>query len=157
MCTRPRRGRAAPTSTPVFWVFFSVFCFLGPYLQHTEVPRLGVPSELQLPAYTTAMPDPSRIGDLHHSSQQCRSLTHEARPGMEPKTSWFLVGFVSTAPPHKLLNTCVLLVLFSSLKVTPELPLLWPVGGAPHGPISVHSSITSRTFLSHHASLNLQY
>ena len=27
--------------------------FLGPHLQYTEVPRLGVESELQLPAYTT--------------------------------------------------------------------------------------------------------
>ena len=37
-----------------------------------EVPRLGVESELQLPAYTTdtAMQDPSHIFDLHHSSQQ---------------------------------------------------------------------------------------
>ena len=37
-----------------------------------EVPRLGVKSELQLPAYTTAtaIPDPSRIFDLHHSSQE---------------------------------------------------------------------------------------
>ena len=28
--------------------------FLGPHLQHMEVPRLGVKLELQLPAYTTA-------------------------------------------------------------------------------------------------------
>ena len=37
-----------------------------------EVPRLGVKSELQLPAYTTAtaMRDPSLICDLHHSSLQ---------------------------------------------------------------------------------------
>jgi len=37
-----------------------------------EVPRLGVQLELQLQAYTTAtaMPDPSRVCDLHHSSQQ---------------------------------------------------------------------------------------
>ena len=52
-----------------------------------EVPRLGVKSELQLPAYTTATaaPDPSHICGLHHSSQQCwilnplieaRDLTH---------------------------------------------------------------------------------
>ena len=27
-----------------------------------------------------------------------RSLTHQARPGIEPTTSWFLVRFVSTAP-----------------------------------------------------------
>ena len=41
-----------------------------------EVPRLGVERRLQLPAYTiaTATPDPSRIWDLHHSSQQCQML-----------------------------------------------------------------------------------
>ena len=33
-----------------------------------EVPRLGVESELQLPAYATATPDLSRVFDLHHSS-----------------------------------------------------------------------------------------
>ena len=37
----------------IFFCLF-VFCFLGPHLQPVEVPRLGVPSELQLPAYTTA-------------------------------------------------------------------------------------------------------
>ena len=43
---------------------------LGPYLQHMEVSRIGVKSELQLPAYTTAtaMWDPSRICKLHYSS-----------------------------------------------------------------------------------------
>ena len=41
-----------------------------------EVPRLGVESELQLPAYTTAtaMQDPSCIFDLYHSSQQHQIL-----------------------------------------------------------------------------------
>uniref|UniRef100_A0A8D1M8R1 Cystathionine beta-synthase n=1 Tax=Sus scrofa TaxID=9823 RepID=A0A8D1M8R1_PIG len=36
-----------------------------------EVPRVGVESELQLPAYTTATAtsDPSRVCDLHHSSR----------------------------------------------------------------------------------------
>ena len=50
-----------------------------------EVPRLGVQSELQLPAYATAtaIQDPSRICDLHHSSQQCRVLNpvSEVRDG----------------------------------------------------------------------------
>ena len=43
---------------------------------HMAVPRLGVESELQLPACTTAtaMLDPSRVSSLHHSSRQCRSL-----------------------------------------------------------------------------------
>ena len=35
-----------------------------------EVPRLGVESELQLPAYATAMWYLSSICNLHHSSQQ---------------------------------------------------------------------------------------
>ena len=41
-----------------------------------DVSRLGVESELQLLACTTAraMPDPSRICDLHHSSQQRQIL-----------------------------------------------------------------------------------
>jgi len=59
-------------------------------------------------------------------SQQCRiwatsatyttahgkagSLTHWARPGMEPVTSWFLVGFISPAPQQELL----LLPIFKS-------------------------------------------
>ena len=40
--------------------FFFFFSFLGPHLQHMDVPRLGVKSELQLSAYTTgiATPDP---------------------------------------------------------------------------------------------------
>ena len=41
---------------PLFlsFFFFFFFVFLGLYLQHMEVPRLGVESELQLPVYTIA-------------------------------------------------------------------------------------------------------
>ena len=41
-----------------------------------EVPRLGVESELSLPAYTTAtaMPDLSLVCNPHHSLQQYRIL-----------------------------------------------------------------------------------
>ena len=40
--------------------FFLPFVFLGLHPRHMEVSRLGVQSELQLPAYptATAMPDP---------------------------------------------------------------------------------------------------
>ena len=50
-----------------------------------EVSRLAVELELQALAYTTAMQDPSRVCDLHHSSWQhripdplseARDLTH---------------------------------------------------------------------------------
>ena len=54
----------------VYWNYF--FLFLGPHLHHIEVPRLGVESELQLLAYTTAtaMQDLSYICDLYCSSWQ---------------------------------------------------------------------------------------
>ena len=50
--------------------------FLCLHSGHMEVPRLGVKSELQLPAYTTATttPDPSSICKLCHSSQPCHIL-----------------------------------------------------------------------------------
>ena len=56
--------------------------FLGPHLQHMEVLRLLVESELklqlQLQAYATAMttPDLSSICDLPHSLHQGWTLTH---------------------------------------------------------------------------------
>ena len=70
-----REGEAV--SGRVFYLFFfnfNFFCFLAPQPQHTEVPRLGVESELLLPAYATAtaMQDPSRVSNLHHSSRQRR-------------------------------------------------------------------------------------
>ena len=59
-----------------FFFFFFIPCFLGPYLQLMEVPRLGVKSELQLAVYTTvtAMTHLSCICSLHHSSRQCQIL-----------------------------------------------------------------------------------
>ena len=41
-----------------------------------EIPRLGVKSELLLPAYATAIvvQDPRCFCNPHHSSQQCRIL-----------------------------------------------------------------------------------
>ena len=54
-----------------FFVAF-LLSFTGPHPRHMEVPRIGVESELQLPAYTTATApqDPSHICELHHSSRQ---------------------------------------------------------------------------------------
>ena len=49
---------------------FMIFFLLWLHPWYMEVPRLGVISELQLPAYATATatPDLSRVCDLHHSS-----------------------------------------------------------------------------------------
>ena len=52
------------------------FVFFGPHLQHMEIPRLGVKSELQLLAYTTAtaMWNPS-----HSQQHQILNLLSKAR------------------------------------------------------------------------------
>ena len=56
--------------------FFFLFFFLGLHVQHMEVPRIGVKSELQLLACNTATAamDLSYICDLHHSSRQRQIL-----------------------------------------------------------------------------------
>ena len=81
--------------------------FWGPHLWHMEVPGLGNKLELQLLAYTTATAtlDPSLSLMLHACSNE-RSLTHWVRPGIEPASSWALVGFLTrwatTGIPRKL-------------------------------------------------------
>ena len=58
----------------ILYTFRIFFVLLGLHLQHMEVPRLGIKSELQplACATATAMPDPSHVCSLHHSSQQCQ-------------------------------------------------------------------------------------
>ena len=77
----------------LFFFFFLLFCFLGPHPRHTEVPRLGVESELQLPIYTTAtaMLDPQP--------------TERGQGSNEPTSSGILVRFVSAAPQQER-HTC---------------------------------------------------
>ena len=63
------------TDLPFFFLsFFFFFNLLGLPLWYVEVPRLGVESETQLLAYTTAtpMPDPSHIFNLCHRLWQRR-------------------------------------------------------------------------------------
>ena len=97
-CTETQIPRTSPTPCSchgsraalrqVTWsqeasILFFFFSFLGPHQWHMEVPRLGVESELQLPAYTTAIAtrDLSHIYNLHLSSQQRQILNapNEAR------------------------------------------------------------------------------
>ena len=95
---------------------FVYFCFSGPHPRHMEVARLGVESELYLPAYTTAtaMPDPNRVCDPNHSSPQCRlpDLLSEARDQTRILTDTSRTRFCCTTigapccqqhiPPHQL-------------------------------------------------------
>ena len=60
-----------------------------------EVPRLGFKLELQLPAYTTvtATPDPSRICDLHHSSQQ-RQILYPLSEARDRTCNFMLLSWI---------------------------------------------------------------
>ena len=66
-----------------------------------KVPRLGVKSELQLPAYTTATAtqDLSCVCDLHHSSRQRWILD----PLSEARNRT-LLRYISAVPQSELLN-----------------------------------------------------
>ena len=59
-----------------------------------EVPRLGVESELLLPAYARATARP----DL----RQCQILNPLSEARDRTATLWFLVGFVSAVPRWEL-------------------------------------------------------
>ena len=111
-------GTLLPTLYQRVYFFVVLLCFLGSNLRHMEIPRLGVQSELQLLARTTAiaMPDPSRVCNLHHSSQQCctlnslregRNWTHNL---MVP--SWICLHYAKMGTPmcvflHVYNHTCL--------------------------------------------------
>ena len=70
----PIKANPSAGGVPGFFFFGEgVVCFLGLHLQHMEVPRLGVKSEVQLSANTTVTANRglSHICDVHHSSGQC--------------------------------------------------------------------------------------
>jgi len=73
----------------MYYFMYLFFFFFG--LQHMEVPRLGAKSELQLQAYGTAiaMLDPS------HGLPQHWILNPLSKTGIEPASSWILVGFLT--------------------------------------------------------------
>ena len=65
--------------------FFFPLIFFRPHLWHMEVPRLRVKlscnCQLMPTATATATPDPSRVFDAHHSSQQRQSLNPLSEAG----------------------------------------------------------------------------
>ena len=64
------------------------------YKLHFGFPRLGVESELQLPAYTTARAtqDPRHSCNLHHNSPQRRIPNPLSEARDRTSSSWILVG-----------------------------------------------------------------
>ena len=92
------------------YLFIYLFLLLRATPRHMEVPRLGVQSELQPPAYTTATAtgDLSLICDLYHSSRQCQILNplSEARDQTHILTDTSQVHYLwattGTLLPHSL-------------------------------------------------------
>ena len=70
--TRAPRGAVVVCVCVCVCVCVFFIPFLGPLLWHVEIPRLGVESELEPPAYTTATAtgDPSHVCNLHHRPRQ---------------------------------------------------------------------------------------
>ena len=121
------------------WFYFFFFAFLGPYLRHMEVPRLGVESQLQLPAYTTAtaMPDLNCICDPHHSSWQSRVLNplSEARDRtciiMEASQIRFCWATMGT-PRETFLRDMRLGIEPASSWILVRFLTCWIISGTPH-------------------------
>jgi len=67
-----------------------------------EVSKLGVESELQLPACATALQALSHVCNLHHSSRQYQILNQLNDARDQTATSWLPVRFVSTAPQQEI-------------------------------------------------------
>ena len=88
-------------------LFFFSFFFHILNLWHMEIPSLGVKSELQLLANTTAtvMPYSSQICELQHSSQQCQILNplSEARDQTHilMDTSYIHYHWATTGTPQE--------------------------------------------------------
>jgi len=85
-------------SQPFFFFFFFFCLFRAAPMAYGGSQARGLIGAVA----TSLRHSHSHMGyDLHHS--YAGSLTHWARPGIEPTTSWFLVGFVSAAPWWELL------------------------------------------------------
>ena len=100
------QGKGKSLQVGRWQVLFCFVLFLGLHPWSMEVSSLGVELELQLPAYTTAtaMPDPSHICDLYHSSQphqiptplsKARDWTH-----ILMDTSWIRFCCATIGTPH---------------------------------------------------------
>ena len=104
------------------FLFFFFFLFLGYHQQHVEVPRLGIQSELQLPAHTVATTTqvPSCVCTYTTAHINTGSLTHWLRPGIEPTSARILVGLISAEPQWELLSSlfwrtyCFVVFLYQS-------------------------------------------
>ena len=104
----------------------ATFCILRPRLRLMKVPRLGIKSELQVPAYTTATTtwDPSRVYNLHHSSWQHRIHDPLSKAGDRTlnlmDTGWIRLQWATMGTPNMLfiIHFCCLLPRIPEANIT---------------------------------------
>ena len=83
-----------------FFFFFFFLLFMATSTAYGSSQARG-----RIGAGATAMQDPSRVFDLRTTAHgHAGSLTHGARPGIEPASSWILVRFISNMPQWELLG-----------------------------------------------------
>ena len=70
-----------------------------------EVLRLGVELELQPTVYTKQCRIWATSVTYTTALSSAGSLTHRARPGIEPVSSWILIGFITSEPQQELLSS----------------------------------------------------
>ena len=101
-----------------FLSFFFFFFLLTPHLRHMEVPRLGVESELQLWAYTTATAvlDPSYICDLPCTLQHHLILKPLVRPRIKLASSQTLYWVLNPLSHNRSSSCFPLIVLLVSFR-----------------------------------------
>ena len=129
----------------------------GPHLQYIEVPRLGVESELQLPAYTaaTATWDPSHVCDLCHSPPKCQilNLLSEARDQtyILMETSWVLFCCATMGTLYWVSFYFILFIYFCFLMAAPvaygSSQAKGPIGATAAGLQHSHSNTISEWHL----------
>ena len=93
----PGEIKEAKVKSQSFIYLFYLFIFNGHTCSIWKFLGLGVKSELQLPAYATAiaMPDWSHICDLYHISLQHEILNPLSEARIKPVSSWILVRFLT--------------------------------------------------------------
>ena len=126
-CTSPRKnicifflgnkhrveGQSNFQSCYIIITFFVFFFFLGLHLWHMEVPRLHRNWKCQFPGWIRVGSHQSTLQPQQHQIQamsanytathsNSRSLNHWARPGIEPASSWILLGFITAEPRQQL-------------------------------------------------------
>ena len=82
-------GGALSKELVSFYLFIYLFIYLFLLFRAAPMAYGGFQARGQIRATAAS---------LHHSHSNAGSLTHWAGPGIEPETSWILVGFISTVP-----------------------------------------------------------